>query len=93
MWIKVFVSFIKLASPAFQQVLPHKVFGKLTIQMFEVINKSIDMQESLEIGDVLKRLTLNALTLAGFGMEPDSILLSILTVSNRVWYQCIKWPK
>lgn len=52
--------------------------------MFEVINKSIDMQESLEIGDVLKRLTLNALTLAGFGMEPSSILMSILTVSTRV---------
>lgn len=48
--------------------MPHKVFGKLTIQMFIIIDKSIGMQESLEIGDVLKRLTLNALTIAGFGM-------------------------
>lgn len=47
--------------------MPHKVFGKLTIQMFDIIDESLKKNTSLDIGDVLKRLTLDALTLAGFG--------------------------
>ncbi|KAG2210476.1 hypothetical protein INT47_002418 [Mucor saturninus] len=63
----------KIANPAFQQVIPHKVFGRLTIQMFGVIDQSIEMRTSIEIGDVLKRLTLNALTLAGFGFDINAL--------------------
>lgn len=58
--------------------MPHKVFGKLTIQMFEIIDECLKTQKSIEIGDILKRLTLDALTLAGFGMRQLNITLSIL---------------
>lgn len=48
--------------------MPHNIFGKLTIRMFDVINDCIERKENnIEIGDILKRLTLDALTLAGFG--------------------------
>lgn len=48
--------------------MPHSTFGKLTIRMFSVINSCIAREEnSIEIGDTPKRLTLDALTLAGFG--------------------------
>lgn len=48
--------------------MPHNIFGELTIRMFDVINRSIEKNEkSIDMGNVLKRLTLDALTLAGFG--------------------------
>ncbi|KAI9267665.1 cytochrome P450 [Helicostylum pulchrum] len=77
----------KLANPAFQQAMPHKVFGKLTIQMFDIIDESLKKNTSLDIGDVLKRLTLDALTLAGFGFD-----IHALQDPNNEWlrtYQSI----
>lgn len=55
--------------------MPHKIFGKLTIRMFDIIDKSIkDKKESIEIVDILNRITLDALTLAGFGRKKEIIL-------------------
>lgn len=64
----------KIANPAFQQAMPHNIFGMLTIRMFDVINDCIERKENkIEIGDILKRLTLDALTLAGFGFDINSL--------------------
>lgn len=38
--------------------------------MFDIIDESLKKNTDLDIGDVLKRLTLDALTLAGFGTQP-----------------------
>lgn len=38
--------------------------------MFDIIDESLKKNTHLDIGDVLKRLTLDALTLAGFGTQP-----------------------
>ncbi|KAI8056456.1 cytochrome P-450 cyp509A1 [Thamnidium elegans] len=77
----------KLANPAFQQAMPYKVFGKLTIQMFDIIDESLKKKISIDTGDVLKRLTLDALTLAGFGFN-----IHALQDPNNEWlrtYQSI----
>ncbi|CAO3614076.1 unnamed protein product [Mucor hiemalis] len=64
----------KIANPAFQQAMPHNIFGELTIRMFDVINRSIEKYEkSIDMGNVFKRFTLDALTLAGFGFDINSL--------------------
>lgn len=54
----------KVANPAFHRSMPVKMFGKLTQQMFEVME---GMGETIVITDLLERWTLDAIGKAGFG--------------------------
>jgi cytochrome P450 len=53
----------KLANPAFQRSMPVLTFGQLAQQLFSEIDKS----ETVEVTDLMTRLTLDAIGKAGFG--------------------------
>jgi hypothetical protein len=64
--------------------MPHNIFGKLTIQTFDIIDKSIEHKEGcVEMVDIFKRLTLDALTLAGFGNK-TCIFSNLFVEQKRV---------
>jgi cholesterol 24(S)-hydroxylase len=54
----------KVASPAFHRSMPVKLFGKLTQQLFQEIEK---MGSTVDIPDLMGRWTLDAIGKAGFG--------------------------
>lgn len=56
----------KVANPAFHRSMPVKLFGKLTQDMFKVMD---DMGETIVITDLLERWTLDAIGKAGFGKK------------------------
>jgi hypothetical protein len=52
-----------LTNPAFRQSLPVNLFGRLTLDLFNVI----DATQTVDIADLMKRWTLDAIGNAGFG--------------------------
>jgi cytochrome P450 len=54
----------KVANPAFHRSMPVKLFGKLTQQLFQEIEK---MGPTVDVPDLTERWTLDAIGKAGFG--------------------------
>lgn len=55
----------KAANPAFHRSVPIKLFGRLTVDMFNAIEKS--NSSMVDISDLMSRWTLDAIGNAGFG--------------------------
>ncbi|GAA5801589.1 hypothetical protein HPULCUR_007037 [Helicostylum pulchrum] len=60
----------KVVNPAFRRSVPVKLFGKLTRDLFEVIDT---MDETVEVSSLMSRCTLEAIGRAGFGFEFNAI--------------------
>jgi cytochrome P450 len=54
----------KVTNPAFRRSMPVKLFGKLTQELFKVMDT---MDETVDISDLMLRWTLEAIGKAGFG--------------------------
>ncbi|CAO0796787.1 unnamed protein product [Mucor circinelloides] len=61
----------KIANPAFQRSMPVKIFGNLTIKMFETM-ESYDTN-TIDVLDLFERLTLDAIGLAGFDFDFNAL--------------------
>ncbi|KAI7899442.1 cytochrome P450 [Cokeromyces recurvatus] len=59
-----------IANPAFRRSMPVKLFGKLTVDLFKVVD---DMPETVEVTDLMERWTLDAIGKAGFGFDFNAI--------------------
>ncbi|KAG2204329.1 hypothetical protein INT47_009371 [Mucor saturninus] len=69
----------KVANPAFHRSMPVKLFGKLTQDMFKVME---GMGETIVITDLLERWTLDAIGKAGFDFD-----FNALTDEKNEWVQ------
>ncbi|KAI8881514.1 cytochrome P450 [Backusella circina FSU 941] len=59
-----------VANPAFHRSMPVKLFGKLTQQLFQEINK---MGPAVNVPDLMGRWTLDAIGKAGFGFNFNAL--------------------
>jgi cytochrome P450 len=67
----------KIATPAFRRSMPVKLFGKITQDLFSVVETA---GGTVQVLDLMNRWTLEAIGLAGFGkMTFTSIILLLLT--------------
>ncbi|KAI8093090.1 cytochrome P450 [Halteromyces radiatus] len=62
----------KLANPAFHRSMPVKLFAQLSHKVFKVIDEKIE--QPILITDMMERFTLDAIGLAGFDFDFNSIL-------------------
>jgi cytochrome P450 len=53
-----------IANPAFRRSMPVKLFGNLTIELFEIIEST---DGTVNFSDLIERWTLEAIGKAGFG--------------------------
>lgn len=60
----------KVANPAFHRSAPVKLFGRLTQELFEVMDT---MDETVNVSDLMERWTLDAIGKAGFGFDFNAI--------------------
>ncbi|OBZ85840.1 hypothetical protein A0J61_06113 [Choanephora cucurbitarum] len=60
----------KLANPAFHRSMPVNLFGKLTLDFFDVVDQS---NEHVDFTDLIQRWTLEAIGKAGFGFDFNAI--------------------
>ncbi|KAI8330262.1 cytochrome P450 [Choanephora cucurbitarum] len=60
----------KLANPAFHRSMPVNLFGKLTLDFFEVIDQN---NGHIDFTDLIQRWTLEAIGKAGFGFDFNAI--------------------
>lgn len=54
----------KVANPAFHRSMPVQLFGRLTQEMFKVMET---MDDTVNVSDLMERWTLDAIGKAGFG--------------------------
>jgi cytochrome P450 len=54
-----------VANPAFRRSMPVKLFGKLTVELFETMET---MGDTVNFSDLMERWTLEAIGKAGFGI-------------------------
>lgn len=54
----------KVTNPAFRRSMPVKLFGRITQEMFVVME---DMGETIDVQNLMQRYTLEAIGKAGFG--------------------------
>lgn len=67
----------KLANPAFSRSMPVNLFGKLTQDMFKMIDA---LGETVSMSELLNRWTLDAIGKAGFGKE--RIIVMVLATNS-----------
>ncbi|KAG2172697.1 hypothetical protein INT43_000044 [Umbelopsis isabellina] len=60
----------KIANPAFHRSMPIKLFSNLAIKAFEQIDKT---EGPLDVNNLMTRVTLDAIGLAGFGYDLNAI--------------------
>ncbi|KAI8369193.1 cytochrome P450 [Choanephora cucurbitarum] len=60
----------KLANPAFHRSMPVNLFGKLTLDFFDVVDQS---NGRIDFTDLIQRWTLEAIGKAGFGFDFNAI--------------------
>jgi cholesterol 24(S)-hydroxylase len=65
----------KLANPAFHRSMPVALFGKLTQQLFSVIENN---GGTAEMNDVMQKWTLDAIGKAGFGNFGSTYVATII---------------
>ncbi|KAI8877924.1 cytochrome P450 [Backusella circina FSU 941] len=60
----------KVINPAFHRAMPLDMFGQLTIQMFDEMEK---LGDTIDFTDMMERFTLDAIGKAGFGFDFNAI--------------------
>ncbi|KAI8982296.1 cytochrome P450 [Mycotypha africana] len=61
----------KIVNPAFHRSAPVKLFGELTVELFRVMDKM--NEDTIDVGDIMQRLTLDVIGKAGFGFDFHAI--------------------
>lgn len=71
-----------IANPAFRRAMPVKLFGKLSVDLFNMIEQN---GSQVEVTDLMQRLTLDVIGNAGFGKQ-----YIVYKLSGLLIHLCIK---